>query len=173
MLAAEGPKERLGKRTYKNLEANKTNKMAAEEVYYEFKKTARHEAVDVVTRGLWDKFGRFFVVHGKKGAGLFDKELRNIKIYSIFGEPLQAIEKVPQMKQFEFRPRPSDILQPKELKALKADYRKKYGKIYREEEIKQRQVIQGKVRDEKKVVRDEFLNNFFLPLRRRYEENID
>jgi len=77
------------------------------------------------------------------------------------------------MKQFEFRPRPSDILNAKELKALKGDYRKKYGKIYREEEIKQRQVIQGKVRDEKKVVRDEFLNNFFLPLRRRYEENVE
>lgn len=95
VLAAEGPKEKLGKRTYKNLEANKTNKMAAEEVGYEFKKTARHEAIDVVTRGVWDKFGRFFVVHGKKGAGLFDKELRNIKIYSIFGEPLQSIERVP------------------------------------------------------------------------------
>ena len=108
--------------------------MTAYEVSYEFKKTARHEAVDVVTRGVWDKFGRFFVVHGRKGAGLFDKELRNIKIYSIFGEPLQAILKVPQMSQFEFRPRPNDILNSKQLKKLKTDYRKNYGKIYREEE---------------------------------------
>jgi len=77
------------------------------------------------------------------------------------------------MKNFEFRPRPNDILNAKELKALKADYRKKYGKVYREEEMKERQVIQGKVRDEKKVVRDEFLQNFFLPLRRKYEEKID
>ena len=45
------------------------------------------------------------------------------------------------MKQFEFRPRPDDILKPKQLKAIKADYRKKYGKVYREEEIKERQVI--------------------------------
>ena len=76
------------------------------------------------------------------------------------------------MKQFEFRPRPDDILPPKQLKAIKADYRKKYGKVYREEEIKERQVIQTKVRDEKRVIRDEFLFNFFLPLRQKYEENI-
>lgn len=62
--------------------------MAAEHISFEFKKTARHEATDVSTRGIWDLFGRFFVVHGKKGAGLFDKELRNIKFYSIFGDPL-------------------------------------------------------------------------------------
>lgn len=82
------------------------------------------------------------------------------------------IERIPDMRQFAFRPRPTDILSKKEMKDLKTDYRKKYGKIYREEEIKQRQVIQGKIRDEKKVVRDEFLNNFFLPLRAKYEENI-
>lgn len=29
------------------------------------------------------------------------------------------------------------------------------------------------MRDEKKVVRDEFLNNFFLPLRRKYEQNLE
>ena len=34
-------------------------------------------------------------------------------------------------------------------------------------------MIQGKIRDEKKVVRDEFLNNFFLPMRARYEEDIE
>ena len=34
-------------------------------------------------------FGRFFVAHGRRGAGLFDKELRSIKIYSMFGQPLQ------------------------------------------------------------------------------------
>ena len=77
------------------------------------------------------------------------------------------------MSQFEFRPRPHGILDAKALKALKNDYRKNYSKIYREEEIKERQIIQGKVRDEKKVVRDEFLNNFFLPLRRKYEQNIE
>lgn len=86
----------MGKSTFKNQETKKTNKMAAEVVKYEFKKTARHEAVDSNPVGVWDKFGRFFVSYGRK-AGLFDKELRNIKIYSIFGEPLQAIEKIPGM----------------------------------------------------------------------------
>lgn len=56
---------------------------------------------------------------------------------------------------------------------LRNDYRKKYGKIHREEELLLRKVIQGKIRDEKKIVRDEFLKNFYLPLRRKYEEKID
>ena len=157
----------------KHMELNKTNKMAAEVVSYEFKKTARHEAVDVSTTGIWDKFGRFFVVHGRKGAGLFDKEQRSIRIYSMFGEPLQSIDKIPDMRQFEFRPRPGDLLNAKQIKALKADYRKNYGKVYREEEMKERQQIQSKVRDEKKIIRDEFLFNFFIPLRTKYEENIE
>ena len=77
------------------------------------------------------------------------------------------------MNQFAFRPRPTNILSTKEVKALQKDYRKKYGKIYREEEIKERKLVQSKIRDEKKVIRDEFLNNFFLPLRRKYEQNIE
>ena len=56
---------------------------------------------------------------------------------------------------------------------LRIDYRKNYGKIHREEELSQRKVIQSKIRDEKKIVRDEFLKNFYLPLRRKYEEKID
>ena len=172
MLASEGPKPILGKSTSKALDLKKSNKMAAEEISYEFKKTGRHEALDQNPTGVWDKFGRFFVSHGRKGAGLFDKEQRNIKIYSLFGEPLQGIEKIPDMRQFAFRPRPSEILTKKQTKDLKADYRKKYGKIHREEEHKQRQVIVAKVRDEKKVIRDEFLHNFFIPLRRKYEENM-
>ena len=147
--------------------------MAALEASWEFKKTARHEATDLHSTGTWDKFGRFFVVTGRKGPGLFDKELRSIKYYTMFGEPLTMIEKIPDMRQFEFRPRPQAILDAKAMKALKTDYRKKYGKVYREEELKERSVVQRKVRDEKKLVRDEFLNNFFLPLRRKYEENME
>ena len=171
-LAAEGPKPTLGK-AGKQLELKKTNKMAAEVVTFEFKKTARHEALDQQPTGTWDKFGRFFVSHGRKKPGLFDKELRNIKIYSMFGIPLQSLEKIPNLGQFAFRPRPNDILDNKAVKALQKDYRKKYGKTYREEEIKERQMIQSKIRNEKKVVRDEFLNNFWLPLRRKYEQNMD
>ena len=29
------------------------------------------------------------------------------------------------------------------------------------------------MRDEKKIIRDEFLYNFFLPLRQKYEEKLD
>lgn len=171
-LASEGPKPTLGK-AGKMLELKKTNKMAAEVIGFEFKKTSRHDASDQNPCGVWDKFGRFFVAYGRKGAGLFDKELRSIKIYSMFGQPLQTIEKVANMNAFSFRPRPDDILKAKELKVLQKDYRKNYGKTYREEEIKERKLVQGKVRDDKKVIRDEFLNNFFLPLRRKYEQNLE
>ena len=140
MLADQGPAVKIGKNSTKNLEAKKTNKMAAEEISFEFKKTSRHEAPDSVSKGVWDKFGRFFVSYGVRKPGLFDKELRNIKFYSMFGDPLQSIEKIPQMNQFSFRPRPDGILEPKAIKALKTDYRKKYGKIYREEEMKERQL---------------------------------
>ena len=87
VLAAEAPKPTLGK-AGKQLELKKTNKMAAAASTWEFKKTARHEAMDSNPRGVWDKFGRFFVSHGQRGPGLFDKELRNIKIFSMLGTPL-------------------------------------------------------------------------------------
>ena len=51
--------------------------MAAEIVTFEFKKTARHEAVDQNPCGVWDKFGRFFVSYGAKGPGPIDKEHRS------------------------------------------------------------------------------------------------
>ena len=86
-LAAEGPKPTLGK-VGKQLELKKTNKMAAEVVTYEFKKTCRIDAIDQYTRGVWDKFGRFFVIHGIKGPTFFDKEQRHIRFFSIFGETL-------------------------------------------------------------------------------------
>ena len=140
-MAAEDPKPILGKHTGKQLELKKTNKMAAEVVSFEFKKLSRHEALDKNPVGVWDKFGRFFVSYGRRDVGLFDKELRNIKIYSMMGDPLQSLEKIPQMNQFDFRPRPNDILSAKQLKTLKDDYRKKYGKIYRQEEFKERQII--------------------------------
>jgi len=46
VLASEGPKIILGKKTYRDQETKKSNKMAAEEITFEFKKTARHEAID-------------------------------------------------------------------------------------------------------------------------------
>jgi len=48
-----------------------------------------------------------------------------------------------------------------------------YGKEYKEEEKQERAIIQEDIRIKKKAIRDEFLNNFYLPMRRRYEANID
>lgn len=147
--------------------------MQAAEALFEFKKTNRNLAPDNNNRGIWDKYGRFFVSHGVRGGSYFDKDLRSIRIYSMFGDSLQSIEKIPGMSQFSFRPRPDDLLDAKALKDLKNDFKKKYGKICREEEIQERKMIQDKIREDKKVIRDEFIYNFFLPLRRKYEENIE
>ena len=71
--------------------------MQANEEVYEFKKTARHDTVDSRTNGLWDDFGRFFVVYGNnRGPGIYGKAKTptHIKIYSIFGEPLLTIDKL-------------------------------------------------------------------------------
>jgi len=151
----------------------KTNQLAAEEVKYEFRKTARHETTDGKTVALWDDSGRYFVVYGVKKAGPFDKEKRNINIYSLFGEKLQSIEKIDQLSLFQFRPRPGQILTKKQLNTLKKDYRKIYGKQHREEELKQRNKVNDNVRETKKGIRDEFLDNFFLPLRRQYEADME
>jgi len=40
------------------------------------------------------------------------------------------------LNQFKFRPRPNNILSKKVLNTLKTDYRKLYGKLYKEEEKK-------------------------------------
>lgn len=56
---------------------------------FEFRKTARHEVPDQQTVGVWDHFGRIFVIHGEKKRGAYiDKEKRSIRFYSMFGEPL-------------------------------------------------------------------------------------
>jgi hypothetical protein len=57
--------------------------------------------------------------------------------------------------------------------ALKADYRKNYGKKYKEEERKDTSQQQDEVRERKGTIIDEFLNNFFLPLRKKYEDEIE
>jgi len=74
-----------------------TNLLSADEVKFEFRKTARHEVQDQKTEGQWDQFGRFFTIYGMRRPGPFDNEKRNIYIYSIFGEPLHHMEKIPQL----------------------------------------------------------------------------
>jgi hypothetical protein len=44
------------------------------------------------------------------------------------GDLLFMIDKLPELSDFNFRPRPKQILSKKDLTTLKADFRKKYGK---------------------------------------------
>ena len=46
------------------------------------------------------------------------------------------IEKLNELSQFKFRPRPNNILSKKAMNTLKAEYRKKFGKLFKEEEKK-------------------------------------
>ena len=56
---------------------------------------------------------------------------------------------------------------------MKKNARKLYKDKYNEEEGKYREEVEADVNEKKKAIRDEFLDNFFLPLRRKYEQNID
>jgi hypothetical protein len=147
---------------------SKTGLMESKDEIYEYKKTARQEAVDSATKGIWDEYGRFFVVHGvRDGPQRFGKakDKFSVKIYSIFGEPLLNLDKIDDFTQFQFRPHPKGLLSKKELKALKADARKKYKEKYNAEEGKYREEVETDVNTKKKTIRDEFMDNFFLPLR--------
>lgn len=59
------------------------------------------------------------------------------------------------------------------MKALKADARKKYKEKYNAEEGKYREEVETDVNTKKKTIRDEFMDNFFLPLRHKYEADIE
>lgn len=110
--------------------------MTTTEVKYEFRKTARHEISDSKSETTWDHLGRYICIYGVKRPGPFDKEKRSVRIFSILGEQLHLVEKLSELSQFSFRPRPLNILTKKALTALKVDYRKKYGKQYKEEDRK-------------------------------------
>ena len=102
--------------------------MKGKQEVYEFKKTARHDCVDSKTAGVWDEFGRYFVIYGVAKGGFAGfgkgKELRHIKFYSIFGEPLLSIDKVPDLTEFQFRPRPKKVLKKDQTEKLKKTFRK-------------------------------------------------
>jgi len=51
------------------------------------------------------------------------------------------------------------------MKWLKKEYKKKYEKLFKEEEAQEKKVQNAFVKEKKKVIRDDFLNNFFIPLR--------
>ena len=50
--------------------------------------------------------------------------------------------------------------------------RKLYKDKYQEEEAKERETVETDVNAKKKAIRDTFLNDFYLPLRRKYEKDI-
>jgi uncharacterized protein YjaZ len=128
-----------------------------------------------MTTGVWDEFGRFFTIYGvrnPKSFGASDK-YRNVRVFTIFGEPLQSITQIPDLQLFAFRPRPQNILSGKDQAKLKTDFRVLYGKQYKEEEKNEKNAVQEEVRLKKKAIRDEFLNNFYLPMRRKYEADMD
>lgn len=139
---------------------------------FEFKKTARHESVDAKTTVVWDDYGKSFVIHGEKKAMFNDKEKRSISFFTMYGEPLLKIERLEQMNNFCWRPRPNNMLKPIELKELKSTYKKSYKKSQREEDKAERAQANESTRSKKKEIRDEFLNNFYLPNRKAYEDNI-
>jgi len=43
---------------------------------------------------------------------------------------------LPELQSFQFRPHPLNILSKKALATIKTEYRKKYGKMHKEEERK-------------------------------------
>ena len=120
---------------------------------------------------MWDPSGRYFcVVGGKRSA--FDKDLKSVRFYSLFGEPVKTIVDLKDLVSFSWRPRPS-LLTPQEIEDLKKSYQKKYKKKFEEEEEKQQKAANEETQSKKREVRNQFLEEFFLPLRREFEKNID
>lgn len=156
----------------------KENLLKGNQIKYEFRKTARQETSERETVGVWDEFGRFFTIYGVKPSGpmMFGssaEKFRSVRLFTIFGEPLQEITQIPDLQLFAFRPRPKNILGAKDQAKLSKDFRQMYGKQYKEEEKNEKNAVLEEVRLKKKAIRDDFLNNFYIPLRKKYEADID
>ena len=93
------------------------NKLVSSEEKYEFKKTAKHDVTESRYDSAWDISGRYLAIYGVKRS-LLDKSDKSIKFYNILGEPLETFEKILNLQQFKWRPRPQVILKPKELQKL-------------------------------------------------------
>lgn len=127
----------------------KDKQLAAVDDTYEFRKTARHEITDRKWYAKWDNFGRYFVVYGRK-TSMLDKQPKSIKFYNMFGELLNFHTNLLSLDQIAFRPRPSDTLKPDQIKKLKKEYKKKYEKMFRDEENQDKKVQNEIVKDQKK-----------------------
>jgi hypothetical protein len=149
--------------------------LAAVEDTYEYRKTARYEVTEKNVKhvvGKWDQNGRYFVLYGKKSSP-YDKQTKSIKFYNMFGELLQQFKDIQGLESVQFRPRPTDILKKDALTKLKKNFKTKYEKIFKEEEAQEKKAMADVVKEQRKVIRDDFLNNFFIPLRQQYEAKVD
>lgn len=155
-----------------DLLAHKQNKLTSQEEKYEFKKTARQDIFDVKFECVWDQTGRYVAVYGVKRSPL-DKTEKSIRFFNIFGEPSGVYGGLQNLMQFKWRPRPLGILSNKELAKLKADGKTKYQKQFKEEEKVEKKIVTSIQKESKKSIRDEFLNTFFLPLRKEFEDQRD
>lgn len=149
----------------------KEKALSAIEDTFEFRKTQRHEISDRKWYAKWDHFGRYFVVYGRK-TSVLDKTAKSIKFFNMFGELLNFHNNLTALDGCYFRPRPIDSLNTNQLKKLKKEYKKKYEKMFKDEEQQEKKLQNDIVKDKKKKIRDDFLNNFFLPLREQYEKDI-
>jgi len=93
--------------------------------------------------------------------------------YNMLGELIEKMEDVPALELVHFRPRATNFLKADSLKKLKKDYKKKYGELFKEEETNEKKQQNDVIKDKRKKIRDDFLNNFFIPLRREFEEDIE
>lgn len=91
----------------------------------------------------------------------------------MFGDPLMYFADLFGLDKVHFRPRPNDTLNANQMKKLKKDYKKKYEKMFKEQENTEKKEQGDIVKDQRKKVRDNFLNDFFIPMRQQYEKNIN
>ena len=148
------------------------NKLTSQEEKYEFKKTGRQDIFETKFEMIWDATGRYLAVYGIKRSPI-DKTDKSIRFYNIFGEPLGAFTGLQNLNQYRWRPRPIGLLSKRELTKLQSEYKTKYQKMFKEEEKSEKKQLNSVIKESKKKVRDEFLNTFFLPLRKEFEGQRD
>ena len=152
--------------------SQKHNTLVSQEDKYEFKKTARHDIYETKYESAWDQTGRYCAIFGEKRSPI-DRTDKSIRFFSIFGEPLAVYDKLQNLLQFKWRPRPLGLLSNKDVTKLKQEYKTKFQKLFKEEEKTEKKQMNSVIKESKKKIREEFLNTFFVPLRKEFESQID
>ena len=55
---------------------------------------------------------------------------------------------------------------------MRKNFQTKYNKIHKSEEAEEKKKMNDAIGDKKRAVREEFLNTFFLPARKHFEDNM-